>query len=234
MSALQVHDLHVRLGGREVLERVSLSVAPGELVGLIGPNGAGKTTLMRAVLGLVASDGVVQLGGKVGYVPQRQELDWNYPIGVGELVTSAFVMKREPKRWELAYRALAKVGMYEYRERAIGELSGGQKQRVLIARALAPNPELLLLDEPFTGLDYPNQDALGELVVQLARGGVGVLMATHDLGQALTVCDRLVMLNRTVRAAGEPAALRDPRLWMETYEVGEKSALLASLGMADA
>lgn len=106
--------------------------------------------------------------------------------------------------------------------------------RILIARALAPNPDILLLDEPFTGLDHPNQDLLSDLFVELARGGVGILMSTHDLTQAVDICDSLVMINRTVRAAGKPADLMEPQLWIDTYQVRENSALLRSLGMVNA
>ena len=111
------------------------------------------------------------------------------------------------------------------------EISGGQKQRILVARALVASPRLLLLDEPFTGLDHPNQDALSRLFVDLARCGVGILMSTHDLGQAVDICHRLVMLNGTVRAEGEPCELSSPEPWMETFRVSQDSALLRSLGM---
>ncbi|WP_353066582.1 ATP-binding cassette domain-containing protein [Arcanobacterium hippocoleae] len=133
--------------------------------------------------------------------------------------------------WAAVYRALRQVDLYDLRKRTIDELSGGQKQRVLIARALADGPSLLLLDEPFTGLDHPNQDALAALFQKLRDSSVAILMSTHDLTQAVDICDRLVMLNRTVRAIGAPHQLLDRQLWMETYQVQENSALLRMLGM---
>ncbi|VEI13304.1 Zinc import ATP-binding protein ZnuC [Trueperella bialowiezensis] len=225
----------MRLSGRQILSGVNVHVNPGELVGLIGPNGAGKTTLMRAIMGLIpASAGTIEASGPIGYVPQRQELDWGYPMSVEELVATAFIRGWRPSRgnhWEAVYRALRKVDMFDYRKRTINELSGGQKQRVIIARALAPQPHILLLDEPFTGLDHPNQDVLSDLFVGLARSGVAILMSTHDLTQAVDISDELVMLNETVRACGKPDELLKPELWMETYQVKEDSALLRSLGM---
>ena len=234
--ALEVSGLHVDLGGRKILEDVSLRVDEGELVGLIGPNGAGKTTLMRAIMGLVPYRGSIETSGSIiGYVPQRQDLDWNYPMSAAQLVATAFTgRRRTPRgasRLEAVYRALDAVGMYAYRNRTINETSGGQKQRILVARALVASPCLLLLDEPFTGLDHPNQDALSRLFVNLARCGVGILMSTHDLGQAVDICHRLVMLNGTVKAEGEPCELSSPEPWMETFRVSEDSALLRSLGM---
>lgn len=235
-QALDVEALSVTLGGRRVLENVAFTVERGELVGLIGPNGAGKTTLMRAIMGLLAIEGRVRtMGGPVGYVPQRQELDWSYPMSATQLVAGAYVgvrhAPRRLERLEAIYRALEAVGMYDYRNRTIQETSGGQKQRLLVARALVTGPKLLLLDEPFTGLDHPNQDALSRLFLDLAHTGVGVLMSTHDLTQALDMCHRIIMLNRRIRADGPPDSLREPHLWMDTFEVAADSALLRSLGM---
>ncbi|XCB30254.1 ATP-binding cassette domain-containing protein [Arcanobacterium hippocoleae] len=247
-QVLRVAELHVKLGGNKILHDINFGIASGELVGLIGPNGAGKTTLMRSIMQLIpVSNGTVQTVGKLGYVPQRQDLDWHYPISVEQLVRMTFVkhsrlfFRREKARdsaklkpaaiWAAVYKALRQVDLYELRGRTIDELSGGQKQRVLIARALAANPTLLLLDEPFTGLDHPNQDALADLFLQLRNSGVAILMSTHDLTQAVDICDRLVMINRSVRAVGAPADLLDRDLWMKTYEVQENSALLRMLGM---
>ncbi len=232
---LNVDALSVTLGGRRILERVSLTVKSHELVGLIGPNGAGKTTLMRAIMGLLKSEGHIDTKAPVGYVPQRQDLDWSYPMSATQLVAGAYVgMRRPPRRLErleAIYRALDAVGMYDYRKRTIQETSGGQKQRLLLARALVIEPKLLLLDEPFTGLDHPNQDALSRLFVDLTRTGVGILMSTHDLTHAIDICHRIVMLNRKVRADGKPEALLEPGLWMDTFKVAADSALLRSLGM---
>lgn len=234
---LDVEGVSVNLSGRTILNEVSVSVDEGELVGLIGPNGAGKTTLMRAIMGLVPSRGQIrsESGRPIGYVPQRQDLDWSYPMSAAELVATAFLGRghrpSRSARLEAVYRALEAVGMYEYRNRTINQTSGGQKQRILIARALVTSPRLLLLDEPFTGLDHPNQDSLSQLFTALADSGVGILMSTHDLTQAVDICHRLIMLNSRVMACGQPGELLDPDLWMQTFEIGADSALLRSLGM---
>ncbi|MBM7824628.1 manganese/iron transport system ATP-binding protein [Arcanobacterium pluranimalium] len=238
---VHIDGLNVSLGGRHVLRDINLDVYPGELLGLIGPNGAGKTTLMRSIMGLIPLDsGKIESeesSAKIGYVPQRQDIDWTYPISIESMVMTSYLGElgifRRPRKehWAGVYAALRKVGLYELRSRTIAELSGGQKQRVLIARALATNPVMLLLDEPFSGLDHPNQDALSDLFVELARNGVSIVMSTHDLSQAVDISDRLAMINRTLRAIGKPQDLLIPDLWMETYQVRADSALLRSLGM---
>ncbi|MER8047782.1 anchored repeat-type ABC transporter ATP-binding subunit [Streptomyces sp. NPDC094032] len=213
---LRASSLSVVLGGRPAVQDASLTVAPGELVGLLGPNGAGKTTLLRAVLGLTATTtGSVETVGPVGYVPQRHEFAWDFPVDVAGAVlsgrTRAVGWLRRPKAHDraAAAEALERAGLTELRRRPIGELSGGQRQRVLVARALAAEPRLLLLDEPFTGVDVPTQDLLGELFARLAAEGRGLLMTTHDLAAAARSCSRVVLLNRTVVADGGPELLSD-------------------------
>ncbi|BCB83170.1 anchored repeat-type ABC transporter ATP-binding subunit [Phytohabitans suffuscus] len=239
MSALAVEGLDVDLGGRPVLRGVRLSVDAGELVGLLGPNGAGKTTLLRCVLGLLrAKAGTIAVGGtaRVGYVPQRHEFTWDFPISVEQAVlsgrTGRIGLLRRPgvADWRAVGEALERVRLADLGRRPVGELSGGQRQRVLVARALALRPEVLLLDEPYAGLDMPTQELLGDLFATLARERA-VLMATHDLAAAVHHCDRLVLLNRTVIAAGAPDQLRDRRVWMDTFEVGGRSHLFTALGL---
>ncbi|MFT4285452.1 MAG: anchored repeat-type ABC transporter ATP-binding subunit [Protaetiibacter sp.] len=247
-AALEVDTVTVHLGGRAVLRDASLRVGLGELVGLIGPNGAGKTTLLRTILGLTApSAGRVRVDGRatrpgrtpVGYVPQRHEFAWDFPISVAGTVmtglTGRMGLFRRPgvAEWEAVADALERVRMTELADRPIGQLSGGQRQRVLVARALASRPSLLLLDEPFTGLDMPTQELLSVLFGELAREGRAVLMTTHDLVGALDGCDRIALLNRTVLATGTPAALAaDRELWMRAFGVGEDSVLLRVLRAA--
>ncbi|MDN3296507.1 anchored repeat-type ABC transporter ATP-binding subunit [Streptomyces ficellus] len=221
---LQVESVSVALGGRMAVEDASLTVSGGELVGLLGPNGAGKTTLLRAVLGLAAtSAGSVTATGTVGYVPQRHEFAWDFPIDVAGVVlsgrTRAIGWLRRPKAHdrEAADQALELAGLTDLRRRPIGELSGGQRQRVLVARALAAEPRLLLLDEPFTGVDVPTQDLLNDLFGRLAADGRGLLMTTHDLAAAARTCTRVVLLNRTVVAEGGPELLADPEQMLRAF-----------------
>lgn len=245
--ALAIHGLHVDLGGRPVLDGVDLDVERGELVGLIGPNGAGKTTLVRSVLGLLRPRaGTVRVDGHVvrprragiGYVPQRTEFAWDFPISVEQVVMTGLVARhgllRRPgvEAWRAVGRALDLVRMSDLRARPVGELSGGQRQRVLVARALVLDPSVLLLDEPFTGLDIPTQDILLELFTDLARQDRAVLMATHDIVSALYSCDRVALLNRRIVAAGPASELRDPALWTTTFGVAEGSPLMRVLGAA--
>ncbi|MBB4662851.1 anchored repeat-type ABC transporter ATP-binding subunit [Conexibacter arvalis] len=249
MSAVvSVEGVAVRLGGRLVLRDVDLDVARGELVGLIGPNGAGKTTLLRTLLGLLSPmRGTVTIAGRraragaipIGYVPQRHEFAWEFPISVEQVVMTGLTGKlgllRRPgvAEWRAVDEALERVRIADLRTRPVGELSGGQRQRVAVARALAPQPAALLLDEPFTGLDMPTQDLLSELFASLAREGRAVLMTTHDIAGAIHGCDRLALLDRTIVAAGSPQRLaRDAGLWMRTFGVGERSPLLRILKAA--
>ncbi|MDY5585352.1 MAG: anchored repeat-type ABC transporter ATP-binding subunit [Arcanobacterium sp.] len=238
---MQVQDLEVHLGGRCVLRDLNLFLNSGELVGLIGPNGAGKTTLLRAILGLVpTSAGEIitsQPVKQLGYVPQRHEFAWDFPITVREAVLAAVtlrlgLMRRPRLEHHLAVEsALHRTGMLDLGDRPIGELSGGQKQRVLVARALVLNPDLLLLDEPFTGLDMPTQELLTDLFRTLADDGCAVLMTTHDLIQARATCDRLYLINRTVIASGKPAELASAQIWIDTFNIRENNPLLAALGV---
>jgi manganese/iron transport system ATP-binding protein len=247
VSALGVEELSVELGGRLVLTGVDLTVEKGELVGLVGPNGAGKTTLLRTVMGLLRPRGGRVLVGdepvrrgrtglsRLGYVPQRHEFAWDFPISVESVVmtgrTGKLGLGRRPgvADWEAVAEALDLVRMTGLRSRPVGQLSGGQRQRVLVARALALRPAVLLLDEPFTGLDMPTQELLSDLVLSLAREARAVLMTTHDLPAALHTCDRLALLNRTVVAVGTPDQLRDERVWMDTFGIRADNPLLKIL-----
>ncbi|MFD3928886.1 anchored repeat-type ABC transporter ATP-binding subunit [Streptomyces sp. NPDC058614] len=225
-TRLTVDSVSVVLGGRPALRDASLTVDGGELVGLIGPNGAGKTTLLRAVLGLVplASGAVRAKSSPVGYVPQRHEFAWDFPIDIAGAVltgrTRSIGWLRAPRAADRAAvdRALELTGLTGLRRRPIGELSGGQRQRVLVARALAAEPELLLLDEPFTGVDVPTQQLLNDLFGQLTREqGKALLMTTHDLAAAARTCDRVVLINGTVVAEGGPELLADPEQMLRAF-----------------
>ena len=205
---------------------LDLDIAPGEAVALIGPNGAGKSTLLKGVLGLVprtagsiefgardaATDAVARtthaVNGMIGFLPQSADLDPDFPISVEQVVMQGRYRGLGLLRWpgradRAAVRgALETVGLAELAKSPFGELSGGQRQRGLLARALASDPRLLLLDEPFNGLDQPNRDALVETLRALKSRGVAVLVSTHDLDLARRVCDSVVLVNGTQLASG--------------------------------
>ncbi|UOE43338.1 metal ABC transporter ATP-binding protein [Agromyces larvae] len=200
---------------------LTFSIAPGEAVALIGPNGAGKSTLLQGLLGLVprtagtvrfagseASDRSRAGRGELGFLPQTVELDPDFPISLEQVVMQGRYRRLGWLRWpgradRAAVRAaLDAVGLADLAKHQFGELSGGQRQRGLLARALASDPALLLLDEPFNGLDQPNRDALIETLRTLKARGVAVLVSTHDLELAREVCDLVLLVNGDQRAFG--------------------------------
>ncbi len=215
---LEVNQLAVNYRGLRSLESVSFKVEAGQVVGVIGPNGAGKSTMMKAMMGLVKSAGRVnyctcplhQQLEKVAYVPQRSQIDWDYPITVAQVVMMActrslgwFGTARQKEKTRVA-EALDRVQMGELRDRRIGELSGGQQQRVFLARALAQQADLLLFDEPFTGVDKPTEGILMEVFEELRSAGKILLVSTHEWGSALQGLDRLLLLNQEIIADGSP------------------------------
>ncbi|WP_408936142.1 anchored repeat-type ABC transporter ATP-binding subunit [Corynebacterium marquesiae] len=235
---ISVSDLNVSLSHRSVISDANLEVHPGEFIGLLGPNGAGKTTLMRAILGLIPSSGTRSISGTVGYVPQRHEVEWGFPINVYRTVlsgrTGLIGWLKRPRATDhaAAAEALRLVHMEEFSTRPIEELSGGQRQRVLIARALATQPHVLLLDEPFTGLDAPNTESLLELFEELSHRGTSIIMSTHNLSEAAHSCHRLILFNGTVVADDSASTLlhqTDP--WTKTFGVRAGSPLLSAIGV---
>ncbi len=175
--------------------------------------------------------------GSIGYVPQRHEFAWDFPLTVHAAVLTGrtraigWLRRAKARDRDAANEALALVGLNNLAGRSIGELSGGQRQRVLVARALCTEPRVMLLDEPFTGVDLPTQEVLTELLCSLAADGRAVLMTTHDLPAAASVCSRLDLLNRTIVASGCPDDLRDPVVWLRAFGVAESDRLLTTLGL---
>jgi ABC-type Mn2+/Zn2+ transport system ATPase subunit len=205
-----VRDLAVGYGGPAVLTDVSFDVHAGNRVAVLGPNGGGKTTLFRALLDELAPlRGGFALGARVAIVAQTERSRLDFPVTALDVATMGTVARmpwyRRPGRDERAdaKEALAAVGMDELADRSFGDLSGGQRQRVLIARALVQEARLLLLDEPFTGLDAPSADQLERLLADLAAQGHGVLIATHDVEQA-RAWDLILCLNHRQVAFGTP------------------------------
>lgn len=229
---IELDGVRVAYRGRPALEDITLKVHCGERVAVIGPNGAGKTTLFRAILGLVPlSAGRIRLFGgevkrgckRVGYVPQREAVNWDFPITVAEVVMmgrySRLGWLRQPTAadWAVVHDALAQVEMEAFAERQIGHLSAGQQQRVFIARALAQEAEVLLLDEPFTGVDVTTQHTLFELIDHFRRRDCTVLVATHDLNTVIGNFDRVLCLNRRAIAYGPPEEVFSASVLSETY-----------------
>jgi ABC-type Mn2+/Zn2+ transport system ATPase subunit len=223
-QVLEVSNLGVSYNGVQALEGISFIVQSGERVAIVGPNGSGKSTLFRALIGLVTKTGTVEANGaEFGYVTQRSAVDWSFPVTVHDVVMMGRIGKMGWLRWqrprdrEIVQRCLAQVGMTDYAGRQIGELSGGQQQRVFIARALAQEATILLMDEPFTGVDAPSREAILEIMDRLRDQGVTLLVSTHDLNLAVERFDRLALLNRQLIAYGAPRQVITPQVLSAAY-----------------
>jgi ABC-type Mn2+/Zn2+ transport system ATPase subunit len=232
--ALDLTNISAGYGnGKRALEEVSFSIAQGERVAVVGPNGAGKSTLFKVIVGLMPHlTGDVLVHGhshhagdcpSIGYVPQREAVDWNFPVTVMEVALMGRVKEigwfRRPGRRdrEAAHTALAQVGMERLASHPIGDLSGGQQQRVFIARALAQRADVLLLDEPFGGVDVEARNAIFNILDHLREQGVTVLLSTHDLEMATTRFDRLLLLNRKLFADGPAESALTPERLAAAY-----------------
>jgi ABC-type Mn2+/Zn2+ transport system ATPase subunit len=220
---LLVDDLAAGYDGVPVLEAVSFTLDTGQRIGVLGPNGGGKSTLFKTLLGeLEPLSGTFTATGGFGYVPQTERSRLDYPVSaldvalMGTLSRLPWWKRPGRKGREAALAALARVGLDGRAGTQFGELSGGQRQRVFVARALVQDARIMLLDEPFTGLDEPSAEQLEELLAQLAGEGRGILIATHDVDQ---VCawDRVLCLNRRQIAFGPPGTTLDRRVLERTY-----------------
>jgi ABC-type Mn2+/Zn2+ transport system ATPase subunit len=224
-DAVAAENLVVRYDRTVALDGVTLELRFGEAMGVVGPNGSGKSTLLKTIAGLLApsSGDLHVLGteprklppGAIAYVPQIEAADWSFPATVWDVVSMGrFPRLRFWQRFGEADRraveeALRAVNMYDLRKRHIAQLSGGQQQRVFVARAIAQRPQLLLLDEPTTGVDFETEEALRRVVRSLVDDGLPVLMTTHDLERVSEWFDRLLVLDRRVLAVGTPAEVVD-------------------------
>lgn len=205
-------------GNAYALENITFSAQQGEQICVIGPNGAGKSTLLKVAAGILKpTSGKVELFGYspekhicIGYVPQRSEIDWTFPVTVSDVVMMGRTKQIGLFRWasrrdrEIVKGSLARVQAEDLAHKQIGALSGGQQQRVFIARALAQEANLILMDEPLGGLDIPSQEAILDILLSLRQDGVTVLLATHDLGLAAERFDRILLINREIIALGKP------------------------------
>ncbi len=228
---LDVVHLSFRYNGVTALEDLTFHLHVGERVAVAGPNGAGKTTLFKIIAGVLSpTEGQVHIYGSqperhvcIGYVPQRSQVDWRFPVSVADVVMMGRLARiglfRWPKKqdWQVVHAALKTVGLADLGQRQIGELSGGQQQRMFIARALAQEAELMLMDEPLTGLDLPAQESLLQLLADLQQRGVTIMVATHDLQQAAQHFDRILLLNRRLIAFDVPERVLQPDILRKAY-----------------
>jgi ABC-type Mn2+/Zn2+ transport system ATPase subunit len=223
VNLVEATGLAAGYGGPPVLRDVSFAVEPGMRVGVLGPNGGGKTTLFRAMLGeLVPATGGLSLHGRCGTVPQTERSRLDYPVSafdvalMGTLARLAWWRRPGRAERERALAALRTVGLEELAGETFGELSGGQRQRVLVARALVQEADILLLDEPFSGLDDASAGQLMSLIDELAAAGRAVLIATHDLDQTRD-WDRVLCLNGAQVAFGPPGVVLTRDVLERTY-----------------
>lgn len=223
-SLIKFEHVSCGYGGTPVIDDVHLEVSPGEFVGVVGPSGSGKTTLLRAVIGMVEPmHGHVtrEPSLRLGYVPQVETVDWNFPVTVGEVV----LMTRTNRYWPRARASelrevdelLERLGLGGLAKRHIRELSGGQQQRVFLARALLQRPDLLVLDEPTSGVDVRTRHEILHVLTDLNEEGIGIVLTTHDLNGLAAHLPRLVCFNRTVIADGAPLAVLRPQVLERTY-----------------
>lgn len=206
--------------GHKALDNASFSIPRQSITALVGINGSGKSTLFKAIMGFVKSSGgrIELFGGSVkdalkanlvAYVPQNEEIDWDFPVLVKDVVMMGryghmgFLKIPNDNDYEIVKDSLKKVGMLELENRQISELSGGQRKRVFLARALAQQSEIILMDEPFTGIDVNTEEEIMELLREMKAEGKVMLISTHNLGSVPEFCDRTILLNKTVLAEGE-------------------------------
>lgn len=235
---LEISNLYAGYARRSILKDLSLTLERGEFVGLIGANGAGKTTLLRTILGLIRpASGQVRVLGEspraarvhIGYVPQKHQFQWDFPLTVKDTVMTGRVREigffRRPakKDWVQVFSAMERTDVLHLQDASIAELSGGQRQRVLLARALAAGPSLLLLDEPFTGVDAPTQTTLTRLYRELADEGITILMSTHDMLAARESCSRLCGVRGNIHLDGPAASfsLEQLHTWLHGHDIEE-------------
>lgn len=216
---VQVEECTVAYNGKVALHEANLQLKAGSISGLVGMNGSGKSTLFKAIMGFVKPiNGRVFIQGMsmkqaqkqnlVAYIPQSEDVDWNFPINVKDVVMMGrygymnFLRIPRAKDRHAVAESLARTDMSELKFRQIGELSGGQKKRAFVARALAQQAQIILLDEPFAGVDVKTEKALIQLLVELRNMGHTILISTHDLSSISTFCDDVVLINRTILAYG--------------------------------
>jgi manganese/iron transport system ATP-binding protein len=248
---LTVSDITVAYrNGTTAIKHASFTIPRGSITALVGVNGSGKSTLFKAIMGFVplaaGSVDILGVSGKralkrnlVAYVPQSEDVDWNFPVLVEDVVMMGryghMNLLRRPRQvdHDMVTQALERVNLVQFRRRQIGELSGGQKKRVFLARALAQEGQVILLDEPFTGVDVGTEDAIVALLRDLRDEGKVMLVSTHNLGSVPEFCDRTVLVKGTVLASG-PTSEIFTREWLElTFGGALRHFVLSGAGLHD-
>lgn len=228
---LDVSHVTVRHDGRVTLDDITFHLHVGERIAVVGPNGAGKSTLFKVIAGVLQPGaGEVNIFGSrprvhvcIAYIPQRSQVDWNFPVSVADVVMMGRSAKLGPfnwphkSDWDYVHHALETVELSDLASRQIGQLSGGQQQRMFIARALAQEAELMLMDEPLSGLDTPSQEGLLNLLDTLRDQNVTVMVATHDLDQAARHFDRIMLLNHRIIAFDVPQNVMHTEHLLQAY-----------------
>jgi ABC-type Mn2+/Zn2+ transport system ATPase subunit len=218
MNCIEITNLSVNYDNQLALKNVNLTIDSGQMIAIIGQNGSGKSTLIKAILGLIPAQfekvlffgqQLAQVRSQITYIPQRESIDWDFPISVYEVVEMG---RLNPNKWwkksdqmdkQLIHEALEKVGMLSEASKQIGELSGGQQQRVFLARALVQNTSLLIMDEPFSGVDIRSQKVIFDVLTDLKNAGKTMLIVHHDLSTVVAHFDHAIVLKNELLAFGE-------------------------------
>jgi len=230
---LEVHDLTVSYDKKPVLWDVDFTIPYGNLVGIIGPNGAGKSTLIKAIMNLVPkgsgyvkryNDSLNNVRHKVSYVPQRESVDWDFPASVLDVVLmgryrkGALLSRISKKDKEIAYESLKRVNMLDFANRQIAQLSGGQQQRTFLARALAQEADIYLMDEPFAGMNPEETRQMMELTRKVNQSGITIVLVEHDMKAVMGLCGYITVLNfGTLLAEGRPEDIRQNEKVINAY-----------------
>lgn len=234
IAALDVRDLHVNYGETVALDGLTLMAEPGRVHGLIGMNGSGKSTFFKALVGLVKTDaGTISVFGKpatdarragwIAYAPQNEDIDWDFPVSVREVVLMGryghmgLARRASADDHAAVEAALERVELTDLAERQIGALSGGQRKRTFVARGLAQGAQILLLDEPFAGVDKRSEKTITTLLRELAAEGRTIVVSTHDLVAVPALCDDVALINRHIISHGTPQETLVPELLADAF-----------------
>ena len=239
---IEAHNLTVLYGRKPAIWNVDFKLPEGQVIGIMGPNGSGKSTLLKSIMGVVApttgytkvyDQDLNQVRHKVSYVPQRQEIDWDFPASVWDIVSMGrFHVRGLFKRLtsednDIIQESLEKVNMLGFAKRQISQLSGGQQQRVFLARAIAQQGELFLMDEPFAGVDIATEEMIVDLLKEMKDHGKTLVIVHHDLHTAQSYFDHLVLMNTRLVACGKTSDVFTDQILTDTY--GGKLTTIAKI-----